>query len=170
MVGIFPAVRFFIQCGIRMSHVIENAILCFEVKFLNRSSRMIHSISLKVMFIQSLVIITYNLVVAKITSLQFYRTQWTYSDSVLFWLSGMTTTGQKLDVIRDDEFYSNGGWRILCLDTMMIVNMILVSGLLCIIVQRVHKAICPAAATIRNAFRTQNPEVYLQIKPLKSHL
>ncbi len=170
IIGIFPTIRLFMHSGLTVSGLVEHCILSFELKFLNRSPRMIHSMSAKIISLQALVIILYNLGIAKVTSLDVYGTNWTYSDSLLFWFSGAVTTGHGIEAINNTEFYSDGGWRMLCIDLAMVVNLVLVSGFACSVVQQIHKAACPAAASIRNAVEKQAPEVYLHIKPLKTHL
>lgn len=170
VLGIFPTIRFFTHTGVIFSKTAEHVILSFELKVLNRSPRMIHLLSRKIVFLQCLVILLYNAMVAKVTSLAFFRTNWTYWESLNFWLLGMTSTGLQIEATESDRFYENGGWRILSIDVGMILGLTLVSGLACSLIQVTHNRHCNASETIRHAFQSQKPEVYFQIKPLKSHL
>lgn len=168
--GIFPFIRLFVHAGVILSNIVEQLILRFELKVLNRSPRMIHAIFKKLVFVHGLFLVLYNVIIALVTSMPFYETNWTFLNALAFWLQSMLTKAQPIEVADEEKFYSNGGWRILCIDLAMIGNLVLMAGFICAVVSKMHRRICQAAKTIKKSFKRQNPEVYLQIKPLKSHL
>ena len=152
--------------GIIINDALERAILAFEVRVLNRSTRMIHNVHKKLVFFLVLILLFYNALLAWVATLSFYGTHWTFSKSASFWLQGMLTLGQKINAVDEINFYSNGGWRILCIDVAMMGNIVLFSSLVCTVGIKMHKRHCHATTTIKKSFKNQNPEVYLHIKPL----
>ena len=168
--GIFPVVKLFIHVGIIVSSALERILLAFELQILNRSPRMIHSIFKKLLVFNTLLLISYNVILAWITSRSFYGTKWTFSESIVFWIQGLLTNGQPIDTEVSIYLYHDGGWRIMSIVLGMLGNMILSSSFACILVSKMHKKVCEASKTIKESFKRQNPEVYLQIKPLKTHL
>lgn len=170
MIGIIPMIRLLIHTGVIIRDALEGVILAFELRVLNRSPRMIHNINKKLLFFLFLILVFYNGLIAWITTLPFYGIQWTLTKSASFWLQGMLTLGREVEATERVDFYVNGGWRILCIDFAMIFNVVIFSSLVCTFVIKMHKRHCHASATIRKSFRNQNPEIYMHIKPLKSHL
>ena len=170
IIGIIPAVRLMIHAGIIISHAIERGLLLFELRVLNRNPRMIHNVYKKVFFFIFLLLLFYNSILAWITSRPFYGTQWSFSKAAFFWLQGMLTVGHRIEVANSIGFYSNGGWRSLCIDFAMIGNILLISSLVCAITTKIHNRNCHATKTIKKSFQNQRPEVYLNIKQLTTHL
>ena len=170
IIGIIPTLRLLIHIGIIVHRAVDRGILVFEFRVLGRNPRMIHNIYWKVFFFISLLLVFYNSVLAWITSLPFYGTQWTFSKAAFFWVRGMLTVGHRIEAADRMEFYSNGGWRSLCIDFAMIGNIFLLSSLVCAVMSKIHRKNCHATKTIKSSFKNQSPEVYLNIKHLTTHL
>ena len=169
IIGIIPVVRLMIHAGIIIFHAVERGILSFELRVLGRAPRMIHNIYKKIFVFIFLLLLLYNSLIAWVTSRPFYGTQWSFPKAVFFWLQGMLTIGHRIEAFNRTGFYSNGGWRSLCIDFAMIGNIMLLSSFVCAITTNIHTRNCHAIKTIRKKFRNQYPEVYLNIKQLTTH-
>jgi len=170
IVGMIPTLRLMIHTGIIIFHAIEHGVLMFEIRILNRNPRMLHNVYQKIFFFNFLILLAYNFVLAWVTSLPFYEADWTFSKASFFWLQGMLTIGRGIKPADRISFYSQGGWRSVCVNFAMIVNAFLLSSLVCTIATKIHASRCHATKTIKKSFRSQSPEVYLNIKHLTTSL